>query len=109
MNNIIWKPIFINNNPTNYEVSNTGLVRNIQTDTIVNSVTDHSGFKFVNLIINKKYKRCRIHHLVANAFILNPNNYKMINHIDGNKTNNKVSNLEWASPAKIFKVTLNNL
>lgn len=42
-------------------------------------------------------KNERIHRLVAEKFIPNPNNYNQVNHIDGNKDNNDVSNLEWCS------------
>ena len=55
------------------------------------------GYIYVSIIKNNKNYNLRVHKLVANAFIPNPNNYEQINHIDGNKTNNKVNNLEWCN------------
>lgn len=55
------------------------------------------GYMYVNLSKNGKYKSYRIHCLVANAFIPNPKNLPEINHIDGNKLNNKIDNLEWCT------------
>lgn len=55
------------------------------------------GYKFVDLHINNKIKKIAVHRLVAMHFLDNTNNLPMVNHIDGNKTNNSVDNLEWCS------------
>lgn len=53
-----------------------------------------SGYK-VDLYKNKKRKCVQVHRLVAEAFLDNPKNYPVVNHIDGNRLNNNVNNLEW--------------
>lgn len=53
------------------------------------------GYATCGLSENKKLIYHLVHRLVANAFIPNPKNHPQINHIDGDKTNNHVSNLEW--------------
>lgn len=55
------------------------------------------GYMSVSLSKNNKIKLQRIHRLVAQAFIPNPDNLIQINHKDGNKSNNNVENLEWCS------------
>jgi len=55
------------------------------------------GYYYVHLSIYGKSKTMRIHRLVAETYILNPMNYPVINHKDGNKLNNNVSNLEWCT------------
>lgn len=55
------------------------------------------GYPVVNLHKNRVSSVRFVHTLVAEAFLPNPNHYPTVNHIDGNKQNNSVSNLEWAS------------
>ena len=55
------------------------------------------GYLHVNLKICGVTKRCSVHRLVAQAFIPNPMNYPEINHMDGDKLNNRVENLEWCT------------
>lgn len=50
----------------------------------------------------------KVHILVAKAFIDNPNNYNVINHIDGNSLNNYVSNLEWCTPKRNAQHAIEN-
>ena len=56
-----------------------------------------AGYRQIYIFIDKKRVHKYIHRVVALAFIPNPNNYPEVNHLDGNKTNNNVSNLEWVS------------
>ena len=83
-----------------YQISNLGRVkslnyRNTGREDILTSVPDKYGYLHVNLYKNGKKKHYTVHQLVAEVFILNPNNYEEINHKDENKSNNCVSNLEW--------------
>lgn len=55
------------------------------------------GYMHVVLYKDGKYKNCCVHRLVAQAYIPNPDNKPYINHIDGNRANNNVSNLEWCT------------
>lgn len=56
---------------------------------------DNTGYCQCNLYKNKKRYFKRVHKLVAETFIENPENLPQVNHKDGDKTNNKIDNLEW--------------
>ena len=73
-----------------------GMVRNVK-EKILKPYEDVGGYLTVKLPINNKQKTYRVHRLVAEAFIPNPNNYPFINHKDENKKNNNVNNLEWCT------------
>lgn len=64
----------------------------------INGFISKAGYKVVQIHIKGIYnKRHGLHRLIAIQFIPNPNNYPIINHIDGNPLNNDISNLEWCT------------
>ena len=77
-----------------YQVSNLGRIR--KDNKIINPWMQF-GYKIVGLWKNNKCQKLRVHRLVAEAFILNPNNYTQVNHKDEDKSNNSVENLEWCT------------
>lgn len=83
----------------NYLISSCGTVKNIKTSRILKQQDNGKGYKLVDLCKDGKATKKYIHRLVALAFICNPNGYKEVNHIDENKSNNHVSNLEWCTHA----------
>jgi len=97
----IWKPIpgYVGL----YEVSNFGNVKSFcagkwHNKTMIRKlVPDKDGYMTVLLKKQGSYRNFKVHRLVAQAFIPNPNNYPMVNHIDEIKSNNLVSNLEWCT------------
>lgn len=82
----------------NYSIDKMGNVYNLAHKMIKPSVSNN-GYLRVSLNNEKvKHKRFFVHRLVAEAFIPNPDNKSQVNHIDYNRSNNSVSNLEWCTP-----------
>lgn len=82
MKNEIWKTI---NNYDNYEISNTGKVRNKKTGKFLIPINSGKGYFQVALSKNNVTKKFLLHRLVADAFIQNPEGLETVDHLDGNK------------------------
>lgn len=85
-----------------YQISNLGRVKSLKLkstnrDLIMSLGNSTNGYLQIILCKDNKHKAYRIHRLVAQAFIPNPNNFPCVNHIDEDKTNNNVNNLEWCT------------
>lgn len=94
-----WKRL--PHNYGNYEVSNYGRVRHVETKNVRKQFLDKRGYCVMSLNLPKKRKlNVKVHRLFALMFLENSNNYPEVNHIDCNKTNNHVSNLEWCTSSQ---------
>lgn len=80
-----------------YQISNLGNVYSLITNKILKPRLTLDGYYQVDLCKNGVKKHLYIHRLVAQSFLDNPKNYKIVNHKDENSMNNIVSNLEWCN------------
>lgn len=94
----MWKPI--KDYEDLYLINTNGQVLSIKSNRILKEITVANGYLCVNLSRNNNHKPFRIHRLVAQAFIDNPLKKLQINHKDGNKLNNTMSNLEWCTASE---------
>ena len=107
-NNEIWKDCV--GYEGKYQVSNLGNVRSIsnnkgtyQERLLSQRQTTTSNYLYVNFTVKDVTTHHSVHRLVAKAFIANPSNKATVNHIDGNKLNNNVCNLEWNTYSENLK------
>lgn len=108
-----WKPI--KGYEGLYEVSNFGRIKALEKrvdkgkchrswkEHFLKYVVDQNGYFRTNLSKNGTNKTVKVHRIVAETFVENLENKKTVNHIDGNKQNNKVENLEWATQSENMK------
>lgn len=91
-----------------YQVSNLGSIKSykkynsmIKSDSfkILRQTIEGKGYKMINLL----NKRFRTHTIIANAFLKKPSDKHQVNHINGVKTDNHISNLEWVTPSENMK------
>lgn len=88
----LWQDIF-----EGYQVSNLGRVKSLKRGRVLTLRKHHKGYMQVHLRVNGKDIMPKVHRLVAKAFIENPHDLPQINHINGDKTDNRVENLEWCT------------
>lgn len=93
----IWVPVA---NCDGYHISNLGRVKSCKRSTpkLKPQYIDKYGYSIVVLTVENRTVTRKVHRLVAEAFIPNPDNKPYINHKDENKLNNRVDNLEWVTP-----------
>lgn len=103
MNN--WIELKENNK---YEINECGIVRNKKTKKSLKYWKTTIGYNTVCLFKNGIRKTYYVHRLIANNFIENPKKYNEVNHIDGNKENNSISNLEWCTHQHNMREAHNN-
>lgn len=90
----------------NYEVSNLGEIRNVQTKQIKKLRLERNGYLRVTLY--PSWKTYNIHRIVALVFLERPSEDYVVNHKDGVKTNNNVINLEWVTESENCKHAYKN-
>ena len=91
----MWKKLERNDN---YSINKQGQVRNDNTNHMKKpTLNKRNGYLIVDLYKNNKSEKVPIHRLVAEAFIPNPENKLTVDHADGNRQNNSIENLRWAT------------
>ena len=102
----VWKDVPFQGFEGRYAVSNLGRVMSYRTKRrtypiiLKNKITKDGYYETALVGDNQKYKYIRTHRLVALAFVPNPFNKPEVNHIDGNKLNNRYDNLEWVTSSE---------
>lgn len=82
-----------------YKVSSLGRVYSVYKKDYKQPYLDKDGYLMIGLSKEGKHKNLRLHRIIAETFIPNPQQLPCVNHIDENKLNNNIKNLEWCTPA----------
>ena len=87
---------------TRYSISTDGQVRNDQLGRLLKHNTNSTGYPRVCIYSDssRKHKQCLLHRLLAVAFVENPSNLNTVDHVDGDKTNYTVENLQWVTKSE---------
>lgn len=91
-----------------YLVSDSGLITRKNSTELQQTKLHKRGYVLCHISINGKKSWRLLHRIVATVFIPNPENKPQVNHIDGNKQNNNVSNLEWVTNSENRQHAVNN-
>lgn len=86
-----------------YSIDENSTIYNVQTNMIKKPSVANNGYYSVTLYKNGQRKTYLVHRLMAETFLSNPCSKRTVNHKDGNKINNKISNLEWATYSENHK------
>jgi len=87
----------------NYKITDQGEVINTNTDHVMKKQINNCGYHRVELSKSGKQKRYFVHRLVAAAYIPNKSNLPQVNHLNGDKLDNRAANLEWCTASQNHK------
>lgn len=104
INGINFTTIYVNELPTNYLISDDGQVWSSKKSRLLKVQTNNNGYRRVSLGIDGTIYQLYVHRLVLCHFGTEPcDDTMMVNHIDEDKTNNNINNLEWLTPSNNVK------
>ncbi|CAL6090440.1 Conserved_hypothetical protein [Hexamita inflata] len=97
----------------NYEITKNGVIRNIKSQKIIKQYEDKDGYFIVSLFNEQENKQMsyKVHRLIAQTFIENPDNLSVVDHISRNNQDNRIENLRWVTQSNNCKnrKTSNNI